>query len=211
MRKFLAILSWVFRMSKNVFGFVTAPFIMPLVYLYLGGKDGQIKRSNLLWYYYDDEDGFFGTDWFRVDKGYDLATKWNRFRCAYHWLALRNPAWNLHTTVKAPVGKVNIVSIEGDLWQDFKRVDLMEFASLKYVNNVGTYTDNLGEYLSIKYSKIGWTNVWYEVNGKLYFRRSFANRRRGYLIEFHIGTSDHREVLRLKIRKEKKVYELLDL
>ena len=213
MNKVIAVIQWFSKFLISIFGFITAPIMMPIVYLYMGGKDGDLARSNFLWYWYDDEDGFFGTDWFREAKGYDMTNAWGRFRCAYHWLGFRNNAWNLQTTVKAPVGEKEILSMKGRIVRIHNNkvieLPLMEFARLKYVSAEGDYQDNTGEYLSLEHSYLGHTMCWYKVNGKLYFRKSFAGEKWGRRIEFHLGTSDHRVVFRLKIKKLIPIYEVV--
>lgn len=151
-----------------------------------------------LWYYLDDTDGDFGADYWRGDKPKNLWT-------AYKWSVLRNPAWNLQESLK-PENGLEIVKYHNGKF--LKDISLLSIATLKYVDSFGQYSDNKGEYLSLRYSRVGKMFIWYKVGNNLYWRYSFANEVKwlgGIWIEIQIGTT-YRYTFRLKF-KNPKVYE----
>jgi hypothetical protein len=204
MKKLWSILRWVLYMLVSLMGFLTAPIVYPLLYPF---KDNFFIRSTKpFWYYFDDEDGNFGFLAWRMDKGYDLSTKWNRFKCAYHWLAIRNPAWNLQASLRPYQGAKDsveeiYVSSKGALYNDGYIEDELSFAVLNFENQLGEFTHGVGEYLSYQYSIFGSLFLWYKIENKLYWRYSLAkNMFKDYYIEIQIGTG-YRYVFRFKIIK----------
>jgi len=203
MRKIISILRWIAVMLISLLGFVTAPIIFPIAYLL---RNVKLFRNHLLWYYYDDEDTIYGTEWFRYSSGYKLeGVFWfDKFVCAYHWSALRNPAWNLQASLQPEQSTKWIQSSKGMLNKYGKIQKVTEMAVLKYMNIDGIYSDNKGEYLSLRYSILGSMFLWYEVSRKLYWRYSYAkNVYKDYWVEIQLGTNDRRYTWRLKIKKTK--------
>jgi len=194
-------LKWALVMLVNLLGFITAPIIYPLLYPL---RNTFLRRLKPFWFYFDDEDGDLGTDWFIEAKGYHLKTAWNRFRCAYHWSAIRNPAWNLQASLKPRKGMMYIIKSKGRLIKDYKPVALTEMAVLKYVDAEGNYKDNVGEFLSYKYSILGKAFLIFAIGESKYFRYSYANKWLfGLWYELQIGVTDKRYTFRLKIKKTK--------
>ena len=169
-----------------------------------------------LWIFLDDEVFYgsgddYGEQWWKnVNniKIWELNT-WQRFVVAYKWGAIRNPAWNQYQIFKPKTGVKYIVSEEGELSRNGQSITLLNFAVLKYVDKHGQYTDNQGEYLSLRYSTMGESKVWYLVENTLYWRYSLAKKIGKFWIELHLGTNDRRYTVRFKIKTNLKIYETL--
>lgn len=202
MRKLLSIIRWVLVMLVNLLGFITAPFIFPIAYVF---RNTKLKK--IFWIYYDDEDGFNGTQWFLEAK--DLEP--NTFKTAYLWCAIRNPAWNLQASLKPKEGEIKIIKSKGELTQDGSLISILNFAVLKYVDITGDYKDNKGDYLSLKHSRLGNSFVWYEIDGTLYWRKSIAKKVGPLWFELQLGTNDDRYTYRAKLKAKIEIFENLEL
>ena len=200
MKKTLSILDWIKTMSINLFGYLTAKIVYPI--LYPLREDDDIRRKKPFWYYFDDEDGDYGTDWFRESLSYgDMSTRWRKFRVAYKWSALRNPAWNLQASLKPIEGEKELVSTRGYVQRSGVELSPYVFANFKYVNKDGVFKNNIGDYLSVKHSAFGKSLTWYKVGNKLYWRLSYANNLVSKLwIELHLGVSNDRYTFRFKVK-----------
>ena len=190
---------WVVILSSLVF---TSWIMYPILYPY---RD-LIRNIKPFWYYFDDEDGDYGSAKFRAGKG----LKDGVFKTAWLWSASRNPMWNLQASITSPVidSTPTVVSSKGLLQKNSKVVSIMNMAVFKYVDENGQYLDNFGTLLSLKHSILGTSFVWFEVDGKLYWRKSFAGK--GFLglwWEVQLGVSDTRYTLRIKPYKTKEIYE----
>ena len=155
------------------------------------------------WWFFDDEDGNYGTDWFRDSLSYGHKTDWvGRFRIAYKWSALRNPAWNLQASLQPKDGVKVLVSSGGSAVKGgIKVLDPYALCGFKYENENGQYTNNIGDYLSLKYSLIGKKWSWYKVEGRLYWRFSYANELfKNVWVEWQVGTNNYRYTWRLKLK-----------
>lgn len=182
-----------------LFGFLSAPLVFPLVYPLRNTKLRYIKP---FWYYFDDEDGFgYEVHWWTES----LNKVKKSFKYAYLWCAIRNPAWNLHASLKPPKGKIKVLKQRGKLTRDGKIIDLNNFATFKYVNENGFYRDNKGKYLSIKYSTLGYSFVIFELKGRKYWRYSFAGKKLLWF-EIHLGTGE-RHVFRFKVYLKRQTYK----
>lgn len=189
-------------MLVNLFGFLTAPFVFPFVYLL---REVDLFRNCLLWIYYDDEDGFgYGVDWWMRGRSRGFWT-------AFKWTAIRNPAWNLHTLSMLKGSDMDYVFLKpkGILQREGKilKPNLYYIGGLKYEDEYGSYLDNKGSILSLKYSIIGSQFVkFYSIKtDKEYWRYSYANRLIDNIwVELQIGYST-RATFRLKIKKIKRV------
>jgi hypothetical protein len=179
-------LKWLLIMLANLFGFVTAPIVFPIAYLFKGVS---FVRNYLLWLYYDDEDEFgYNVGWWM--KGRERG-----FFTAYRWSALRNPAWNLQALWMLDYN---------DTFNIIRGND--RTCVLKYVDEDGNYMDNQGEYLSLKHSIIGSEFLLFNLNGKKYWRYSYAESPFGNIwFELQIGFTT-RATFRFKIKNIKKIY-----
>jgi len=198
MRKFISILDWVGVMLVNLAFFLLAKVIYPLLYPFRNTKLAKIKP---FWWFFDDEDGNYGTQWFRDSLSYGHKTDWfSRFRIAYKWSALRNAAWNLQASLAPKDGTKVLISSGGSAVKGGVEVtNPLLFANFKYVNENGQYTNNIGDYLSLNHSVIGKLWAWYEVDGKLYWRWSYANEVfKGFWVEWHMGINNYRYTFRHK-------------
>ena len=193
-------LKWLLQMMLNLFGFLTAPIMFPIAYVYAFIP---FVRNKLLWIYFDDEDGY----------GYDVAwwmgDKKRNFWTAYKWCALRNPAWNLHTVFLFKKSDMFLpIKIKGGLIKNgnILKWDRWSIATLKYVDAQGNYMDNKGDYLSLKYSTLGKQFVIFKnLDEELYWRFSYAgNVYKSFWVEFQIGYSS-RPTFRLKIKNIKDI------
>lgn len=157
-----------------------------------------IRNIKPFWYYFDDEDEFgFDLPWFRPDMK-------NGFIKAWLWAALRNPMWNLQTTLGPKQGEKKLIEVvKLELKQNDKIVvDPYIFATIKYVDSNGKNPGNQGEYLSKEHSILGEVFCWYEIDGTLYFRKSktYEKNNRWYVIQF--GTNDDRHLFNRKYSKK---------
>lgn len=214
MRKLFSILRWIFLglLIPGIFALL-AYVMFPVAYAFrkllrAGRKRGGFiaKAVIPLWIFLDDEEferqgHDFGEPWWRYAKGLQIDTPWQKFRTAYLWCAVRNPAWNMYVLIKPKSGTLEVISQKGELTQDGYPVGLLNFAVLKYVDQTGWYMDNKGDFLSMVHSVLGFSKVWYTVQGRLYWRYSFAGKKFGRWIEIQAGTTDLRYTLRLKIKK----------
>ena len=191
--KIYAFINWAGNMLINGLGFITAPIIFPLAYLL---RNIPIVRNKILWIYFDDEDEFgFDVDWW-------MRGKKPSFWMAYKWCALRNPAWNLQAALKPNIRAPKTLISEsgthhrgGDI-----TIDPFVMCVLKWLTENHEYSDNKGEYLSIRHSVLGKKFLWFKF-GDHYWRYSFADKVwKNMWIEFQIGTSDTRHTFRLKFK-----------
>ena len=186
---------WALVMLINLLGFLTAPIIYPLLYPF---RNTLIRNIKPFWYYFDDEDGDYGTEWFRKAKGLKTGSFWT----AYLWSAIRNPAWNLQASLKRKRGNSRLIRAVGRLVRDGELVSLRNMAVLKYVDKEGKYMDNKGSYISLKHSILGRSYYVWEVEGTTYWRYSYAGNVFGKIwIELHMGIKDVRYTFRCKIKK----------
>jgi hypothetical protein len=198
----MAFYKWLLIMVMNLLGFLTAPIMFPIAYLL---RNVRIVRDYILWIYYDDEDEYgFDVHWFKpkMDDG---------FIKAYLWAAIRNPAWNLHTLnmLNGSAGNYIFLKPRGSLQRNGKILEpsLKNTAVLKYVSEDGTYMDNKGKILSLKYSVIGsqYVTFYNSTNNKKYWRFSYANKVIDNLwVELHIGFTT-RATFRLKFKIIKEI------
>lgn len=162
------------------------------------------------WWFFDDEDGNFGTQWFRDSLKYGNKLDWlSLFRIAYKWAAVRNAAWNLQASLQPLDGEQIIISSGGSATKDGKVVtNLMAFCSFKYVDINGIYKNNIGDFLSLKHSTLGTLWAWYSVEGRLYWRWSYAGEVfKGFWIETHLGINNYRYTIRHKWKFNLKIFE----
>lgn len=217
MKKLLSILRWIL-LGLIVPGILTvlAYFLFPFAYWQRNclrkcrnsGSGWKRIISLPLWIFLDDAEfrvqgHDYGEPWWRIAKGIKIDTPWQKFKAAYLWCVVRNPAWNMYELLHPKFGKKVLLQAEGSLTQDGHSVSIWNFATLKYVDRYGNYMDNKGPFLSLVYSILGRSFVWYTIGDRLYWRRSFAGYRFGRWWELHAGTTDVRYTLRFKIKKVK--------
>lgn len=166
----------------------------------------------LLWVYLDDtEEHDYGTKTFLKDKKLKIDTWLQRYWASWRWSADRNPWWNHHSLLKPKQEAdyiMDILSSKGRLVKNGTIVGIERFAGFKYVDKNGKFMDNTGEFLSIKYSILGWSWVWYYLGGTLYWRFSTAKISEGkHWWEIHLGTNEVRFTWRLKHYTDLIVFE----
>lgn len=155
-----------------------------------------------LWWWFDDEDGLYGAEYWKAAKGITRDNFWT----SYRWLALRNPMWNMHTELVPIEGEEVHVSESGSLTRDGKPIALSNVAVMMYVDRDGKWSHNTGEYLSLKYSAIGTVFLWFKIKNKLYWRYSTVRKLVGrFYIEIQLGVG-YRYTFRFK-PKIVKTYE----
>jgi len=212
----LAVLRWLAFMIVLAIGALTAPIVYPLAYvlrtpLRVFNYIPYLRYLTILLYIYlDDEDYETPPVWWLRDKGLKMDTALNRFWSAYRWNAFRNTIWNFHLLTAHDHSRPEKIYSKGLLWKNFRPLnsDVFSFAVLKYVDSSGNYSDNSGEYLSVRFSYIGSMFCIYEVNGDVFFRFSLAKNipLLGWT-EIQIGTNEKRYTFRLKIKGKQKVFE----
>lgn len=210
----LAVLRWLAVMIVLALGALTAPIVYPLAYL----LRAPLRVINLIPYlryltlplyiYLDDEDFENPPVWWLRAKGLKMDSALNRFWSAYRWNGFRNTIWNFHLLTEHDHSKAGMVYSKGLLFKNFEvNKNPFDFAVLKYVNQNGEYTDNNGDFLSIRFSIIGRMFCVYEYKGNTFFRYSFAKKLPllGWT-ELQMGTNDKRYTFRFKIKGDVPVY-----
>ena len=202
MKKVLSILKWAGVMILPLLALAVAPLLYPVAYLL---RNVKIVREKLLWYFFDDEDGFYGAQYWRDAKGITKNTFW----ISYRWSALRNPMWNMHTVLKPIEGSEVVISEKGQLTStDGEDIPSTNVAVLMYVDEDGVWAHNSGKYLSIYFSKLGRVFIWFTIEDKLYWRCSYAGNLFGNIwMEIQLGIGK-RYTFRFKV-KNVKVFENL--
>lgn len=224
MSKIIAYIRWfVIAILLQIIIIPLAYLIYPVSYILRNDLRSWYNSRNTIkkylaipfWIFLDDEvvkvsGDDYGEQWWKNVNNIRIweLGKWERFKVAYRWGVIRNPAWNQYTLLKPQQGVKEILSQKGMLYRNHQELSLLNFAVLKYVNSLGQYTDNQGEFLSLTYSVIGKSKVWYRVGNTLYWRYSLAKKYGKYWIELHLGTNDRRYTVRFKIKKNLRIYEL---
>lgn len=72
MKKVISIVRWGMYMCINLIGFISAPVIFPI----LNPFRNYISNLKPFWFYFDDEDGIYGTPWFRESRKSSMDTAW---------------------------------------------------------------------------------------------------------------------------------------
>lgn len=215
--KTIAILRWAFyAICLQIILVPYAYFFFPLVYSLRNNlrrdldENGIPKKwwQRVLWILLDDEEykaqgHDYGPKWWRDSKRIKIDNKWQKFKAAYKWGVIRNPAWNQYYLFKPLEGEKEEIVTKGELTQGGHRVNILAFAVLKYVDEEGNYMDNKGEYLSLNLSILGHSMVWYKIGGRQYWRKSYAGKKWGLWWELQLGTNDRRYTIRLKIKRVK--------
>jgi hypothetical protein len=111
--------------------------------------------------------------------------------------------WYLRIRIKPQQGVKVVQNYYGYLAQAGIPVALLKFATLKWVDKKGNYTDDKGDYISYKHSIFGDSFILYEINRIRYWRYSYCkyNKTLDRFIELHLGYNDERPVIRFKIKK----------
>lgn len=214
--KIIAYIRWVlFAIILQIILIPSSYILFPLAYL----MRNWIRKNRFypLWIFLDDEEfqkqgHDYGEPWWRESKGLKIDTKWNKFKAAYLWNVVRNPAWNQYKWIKPKEGiswpKEGFFwaeSYKGELTKNGIIQDIGQFAVLKYVDRLGAYMDNKGPFLSLKFSVLGKSKIWYRAGGKLYWRFSKAGYNKLFKrwYEIQLGTNNRRYTFRLKFKKTK--------
>ena len=193
MKKVLSILKWMAVMLIALLAFLIAPILYPIVYPYRRFKWSNKKP---FWYFWDAEDGVYGSDYWRKAKGITKSNFWT----SYRWCALRNPMWNLHSELVPVKGREKVVSQKGELYRDDREVALSKVAVIQYEDKDGNWMHNSGDIISLKYSIIGSVFRWFTIKNKLYWRYSLvSNFFWKFWIEIQLGVGE-RYTFRFKIK-----------
>jgi len=225
MKKLLSYLRWFCVAILLQIGLIPLAYIVyPISYIFrVGVRRWWIIGNTLqkilvfpLWIFLDDDlwtktGGDIGEEWWlklhNIDE--DSLTKWEEFKLAYKWCVRRNPAWNQYVLFNIEDRSKVILESRGRLVKDLKEVSIDNLAVLKYVNAKGEYSDNKGQYLSLKHSIIGESKIWYKIGDVLYWRYSLARQVGRFWIEIQAGTNIYRYTLRFKIKRDLKIYEIV--
>ena len=217
--KIVAVLRWfVFAVLMAGFGSLTAPIMFPFAYvlrtpLRVARTIPVLKFLVIpLWIYLDDEEMEVYPRWWLKDNNLKVNTDWNLFKASYKWGAVRNPFWNFYSFMKLSKDDIKIlVSSKGVLHKNFVHLhdDVYSMAVLKYVDELGNYNDNAGEFLSAKYSYFGEIFTWYKIRGRsgLFWRFSSAWQYGRFSYEIQLGSNDYRYTIRFKIKKDLILFE----
>jgi hypothetical protein len=194
-KKILSILKWVGVMLMPLLAFITAPFTYPTVYLFRNIK--WVRENSPFWFWFDDEDGYYGADYWRKEKGITKDNFWT----SYRWSALRNPMWNLHTILKPRKGEEVYLNQKGNLTRNNVPLALSNVAVMHFEDENGNWIGNTGKILSLKYSVIGKVFIWFTIKDTLYWRYSLVKNLFGsWWIEIQLGVG-YRYTFRFKTKK----------
>jgi len=185
MRKFLAIVMWVFRfVFVGLFSAITALFMYPIY---------NLTKWKLLWWWGDDskikEDGSYKQDYlvFIDNNGKGKETYWVK----YKWHAIRNSAWNFKTITRPKADErndlefsIDNLTLNGVKVQDGGKWE--QIAGIKYVVKDGRdpWQGWTGTVISHKYSIFGESLMWFKSQGKQYFNYSYCKYREFTAIKF---------------------------
>ena len=193
MKKAFSFLMWILVMLILLLAFIGGRLFFPIAYIF---KDIPLFRNKILWVFFGDDDPLYGAEYWRKAKG---ITK-NNFWVAYRWNGLRNPMWNLHLLMKPIEGEEVILQQKGWLAQNGNYVPLNKVAVLQYEDENGDWVGNSGDIVSLKYSILGKTFIWFKIQDRFYWRFSLANRYlKLFWVEVQLGTG-YRHTFRLKIK-----------
>ena len=203
-RKIISFFNYLGVTILLLISFIGGTILYPFIYWF---KDSTLSRKYPLWWWFDDEDGLYGAQYWRDAKGITKKNWWISCR----WSAWRNPMWNALTKLIPRSGIEFALNKYGLLIHNGKEVDLMNSAVFHYVNDDGTWNGNVGNWLSKKYSYSGWAFVWFEKQNRTYFRFSFAKKLIGPLdFELQIGTFQ-RYLFKMKLKWHNKIFENKDI
>ena len=192
MMKIISILQYVGVLFLLLLSYLGGVLLYPLVYFFY--YDG-VKIP--LWWWFDDEDGLYGAEYWRKAKG---ITK-NNWLVSYRWCGLRNPMWNAKTKIRPISGKEVIIYAKGKLTRNGEEIALSNEAQINYEDINGRYQGNAGDIISKRFSILGWSFVWFTKKDKLYWRFSLVkNFYKGFWLEIRIGTS-YRFLFVLKLKQ----------
>ena len=84
-----------------------------------------------------------------------------------------------------------------------ENINLLNTAELRFVNEDGRYTGNLGDYLSMRISVLGWALIWFTKKDKLYWRFSIAKKiYKNIWLHIEVGAF-HRYIFKIKLKNIK--------
>ena len=181
-------------MLMLLLAFVIAPIFYPLVYPFR--HNNWVRWKKPLYYFFDDEDGYYGARYWRKAKGIKDMSFWT----SYRWSALRNPMWNLHASAKPVSGDEVYLKQYGRLTRGFQELALSNVAVMMYEDDEGVWMHNSGDNLSTTYSIFGWTFIIFTIQDKLYWRYSYVGNTFSKLwLEIQLGIG-WRYTFRLKAK-----------
>jgi hypothetical protein len=136
------------------------------------------------------------------------TSNWNRFKLAYLWNPLRNPCWNIYTYIHPIYGEItdiDVITNEAEVWNPiagFIIADPMENCVLKWLNEEGEASNNMGVQIDYDKSIFGKNFVYYRSNGVLHFRysKAWANDDIGLAREIQLGSTETRFKIRNKLK-----------
>jgi len=192
LKKVLSVVNYLGALCLLLLAYLGGILFYPFLYPFRNVS--WIRNNYPGWWWFDDEDGNYGAEYWRKAKG---ITKKN-FWVAYRWAGLRNPMWNAHTKIRPGSGEEILLYGVGKLTRDGKEVNIMNIAIINYEDSEGRYQGNAGDYFSIYFSYLGWAFIWFYKNEKLHWRFSLAKRiyKRRW-IQFQFG-SFHRYIFKIK-------------
>lgn len=200
MKILLSIINYLGAAMLLLLCYLGGIILFPIAYLF---RNSPYAKKYPLWWWFDDEDGLYGAEYWRIAKKIIKKNFW----VAWRW-SIRNPMWNAHTKLVPGSGLELIKYSAGKLKHKGKEVNLINSAVFNYVNDNGVWSGNVGEYLSGYYSYLGWSFIYFEKsNGRTYWRFSLAKQIIGDLgIEIQIGTF-HRYIFKIKLKWNNKIFE----
>ena len=212
MRKAWCHIRWFLAVVPFTIISLTSFFIYPLAYLI----EKKLPNNNPLWWWLDDAIDNEEEDWLIwLDNNGGVAD----FKTRYKWCAIRNKMWNANMLIKPKCGRINCVEnreiitqvIQHTLHRNGESLPVdgkcLELGRLKWIDKNGNegWQVNQGVKISRKFTTWGVSEIYYEVDGTLYYRysRCFVTKILGtqYVLQIKYGT-DHKGYLKaFKINK----------
>lgn len=135
------------------------------------------------------------------------TSNWNRFKLAYLWNS-RNPAWNTYTYICPKSGKItdmDIITNTAKVWQGsngFVTANPLASCVLKWLNEEGEESDNIGAQIDYDKSILGKNFIYYRIDGTLYFRysKAWVDEDFGIAREVQLGVNYSRFKIRNKLK-----------
>jgi hypothetical protein len=186
---------------------------VPVRKWHYGSNKAKFCLSLPLWCLLNDgESNDIGYDWFWDAWNIYPTSNWNRFKLAYLWNPLRNPCWNIYTYIHPKVGKItdiDVITNTAMVWKGSKgfiSADPLNSCVLKWLNEEGEASNNMGVQIDYDKSILGKIFTYYRVDGVLSFTysKAWVGDDIGLAREVQLGSTGATIGSRFKIRNKLK-------
>jgi len=181
---------------------------VPVRKWHYGSNKAKFCLSLPLWWLLNDgKSNDIGAEWFWDAWNIYPTSRWNKIKLAYLWNT-RNPAWNTYTYIRPKYGKItdmDVITNTAMVWQGskgFTTANPLASCVLKWLNEEGEASDNIGVQIDYDKSILGKNFVYYRIDGTLYFRysKAWVNEDIGLAREVQLGVNYSRFKIRNKLK-----------